>query len=379
MRANYFGLQDASGYAQQNGVPYGSLRLWDAGVSWRDVEKSQGVYDFTRLDALVAAANAKGIEVMLVVGGYTPAVYGAQNAVPPVAAFTAYCQAVLARYKGKIGYYSAWNEANPGGYFWSGTNAQLVPILKALWDTRNAVDPAAQIVGPSWASRLKFEQDDLTNLMSLGAWNYFTINGLSLYPLVGQGPEDAMDLVVTLRNALTAGGCPSSYPFWITEINYDVGGSTPPTLLPDYDQMSMLMRTYLLARTGPSNVDRVHWYRWDWGLDANGKPLANTYLTDPANKAVNSPAGNAFARVVAWMEGSTFGRVNQSNGVIHLIVHGTGQDRHIYWQPSGAATSVTFPAGTVVASSDVAGAALPGLSDRTISVTDRPKMVALKV
>ena len=33
---------------------YGSLRLWDAGVTWPDIETSPGVYDWSRLDSLRA-------------------------------------------------------------------------------------------------------------------------------------------------------------------------------------------------------------------------------------------------------------------------------------------------------------------------------------
>jgi hypothetical protein len=35
----------------------GSIRLWDNGVGWNDIEKSDNKLDWTRLDALVALAH----------------------------------------------------------------------------------------------------------------------------------------------------------------------------------------------------------------------------------------------------------------------------------------------------------------------------------
>src|SRR4029079_4744700 len=39
----FFGLHDKSMQVYSR-VPFGSLRLWDAGVTWRDVETSPGTY-----------------------------------------------------------------------------------------------------------------------------------------------------------------------------------------------------------------------------------------------------------------------------------------------------------------------------------------------
>src|SRR4029079_13272973 len=45
----FFGIHDQSGRAYDH-LTFGSLRLWDAGVTWKDVETSPGHYDWTRLD-----------------------------------------------------------------------------------------------------------------------------------------------------------------------------------------------------------------------------------------------------------------------------------------------------------------------------------------
>ena len=79
---------------------YGSLRLWDAGVTWPDIETSPGVYDWSRLDALVSAAQEHGVEVTLVLA-MTPSFYGPAPTLPPtdLTAYADYVRAVMTRYR----------------------------------------------------------------------------------------------------------------------------------------------------------------------------------------------------------------------------------------------------------------------------------------
>ncbi len=70
----YFGLHDSSREAYQH-LDVGSLRLWDAGVSWSQIETSPGVYDWNLLDSFVHAAQQHHTQVTLVLA-MTPAFYG---------------------------------------------------------------------------------------------------------------------------------------------------------------------------------------------------------------------------------------------------------------------------------------------------------------
>ena len=72
----FFGVHDSSLSSIANGTA-GSLRLWDAGVTWRDIETAPGVFDFSRLDAIVRAVSKyhvlisrfKQAIVIIVLGG----------------------------------------------------------------------------------------------------------------------------------------------------------------------------------------------------------------------------------------------------------------------------------------------------------------------
>ena len=124
MSPAFFGLHDGS-MAAYDGLTFGSVRLWDAGVQWNQVETSPGVYDWSRLDSLVSAAQAHGTEVTLVLA-MTPSFYAGPAAnLPPtdLADYAAYVRAVMARYRDfngsrGIAAYQVWNEGNVST-FWT--------------------------------------------------------------------------------------------------------------------------------------------------------------------------------------------------------------------------------------------------------------------
>src|SRR5262245_53867661 len=61
----FFGMHDASQLAYHR-VAFGSLRIWDAGATWRDMETSPGRFDWSRLDSLVSQAQDHGGRVTFV-------------------------------------------------------------------------------------------------------------------------------------------------------------------------------------------------------------------------------------------------------------------------------------------------------------------------
>ncbi|MHB1067592.1 MAG: hypothetical protein ACYC2Z_09250, partial [Candidatus Nanopelagicales bacterium] len=113
-------------------VPIGSLRLWDAGTNWSQVEAVKGVYDWVALDTALKTAERNGIDDVLLVLGGTPTwnasrvrpgdypVPGAASAPRSLAAWDAFVSAVVKRYAGRITAYQVWNEASLA-MFWNGT------------------------------------------------------------------------------------------------------------------------------------------------------------------------------------------------------------------------------------------------------------------
>jgi len=108
----YFGMHihRADSSTPWPGVRFGSWRLWDAYVSWPQLEPNRGQWDFKRLDKYVAMASLTGVNVLLPLG-LSPAwasarpnevsAYRYGNAAEPlnIEDWRSYVRAVAERYK----------------------------------------------------------------------------------------------------------------------------------------------------------------------------------------------------------------------------------------------------------------------------------------
>ncbi|HEX6937745.1 MAG TPA: hypothetical protein VF227_14590, partial [Actinomycetes bacterium] len=65
--APFFGMHDLNPATWPN-TQVGAIRLWDSGVTWREIETQPGVFDFSRLDSQIDTARANGAHVLVVLG-----------------------------------------------------------------------------------------------------------------------------------------------------------------------------------------------------------------------------------------------------------------------------------------------------------------------
>lgn len=327
----YFGVHDASTLAYGR-LPVGSVRLWDAGVAWDDVEITPGVYDFTRLDELVATARAHHVQVTLTLG-QTPAFYAASRTLPPVdpAVFDAYVRAVMTRYRGQIHAYQVWNEGNIST-FWTGTPAELAQLTSIVDTARDQLDQAATVVAPSFAVAMRYQLRWMGRFQrqvvdGRPVWAFYDANGLSLYPRHGGGPEAAMRLLARARGHLARAGVPSRKPVWASEVNYGVaGGNILATQIPAAEQAANVMRTYILGAA--RGLERVFWYRYDWGAR-----LGDTLLARPLDYTQLTRAGRAYRTTRAWLRGRLAGCRHDRLGTYRCHARYAGHDRLILWNP----------------------------------------------
>jgi hypothetical protein len=347
----------------------GSIRLWDAGVTWSALFPTQATPDWTRLDSLVRQAHANGTEVTLVLG-LTPAFAAADptdpdyaKTTPDLGMYTEYVHEVMSRYSpANWGYrgiaaYQVWNEANIAT-FWKGTLGELGQLTKAVHDVRNQVDKGALVVGPAMVIRMGYQQRGMrqfydTVVDGRPVWKYVDAISLNLYPLdtypAGSGtrmgtPEDSMAILATARSLLAKDQVPPTKPIWNTEVNYGMRagkyGGTPAVPIATRRQVAYVFRTYLL--NAAQGVKRVDWYAYDMGSLPGGGTLGNTHMTDPTDRAAGTllPAGRAFTRVQAWMRGGTLVGTTTKRPCITdrkgtytcLIRYANGVGR-VYWNP----------------------------------------------
>lgn len=345
-----FGMTD-SNPTTWPAVRVGAIRLWDSGVTWRDIETSRGVFDFTKLDAQVATARSKGAEVLLVLGqtpkfhATKPKAKGAYGrgatSMPTLKSWRNYVGKVVRRYKGKGVDYQVWNEGNVVDY-WTGTPKQMAQLTSVTAKVVAKNDKAADVVSPALATRLSSQRRWLRDFYKLrtggrdvGAW--VDVVSLNLYPMDKGRPEESMELLADSRSMLARLGVHK--PIWNTEINYGLrtGGGGTAKKISREKQAAFVARTFVL--NAASGVKRTFWYSWDL------QNLANTELIFPNGGL--SRAGTAYRVVGGWLIGTRMrGCATDSRGTFTCTAKYSGGVRRIYWNPSHTARIRTVPSAT---------------------------------
>ncbi len=191
--ATYFGMH-VHQFHNPKFVPppdqFGVWRLWDAGVSWRDLEPERGGWNFSRLDLALTTAEQRGIEVGITLGA-TPkwasarpserAFMGEGAAAEPVNLddWDRYVETLVKRYKGRIKFYEIWNEPGSAGFF-SGSTVTMVELSRRAYRIIKAIDPSAVVVTPAPAKFVslpwfqKFFDDGGGNYADVAGYHFFT-------------------------------------------------------------------------------------------------------------------------------------------------------------------------------------------------------------
>ena len=244
------------------------LRLWDSGVAWAQVERRPGVYDWSRLDAMVDWAERTGSSLMLVVGpgpkfysrtGTPLSSVPGSSIVPPrtLTPWIRYVTAVVTRYRGRIDSYEPWNEVNLG-MFYGGTPAQMAAMTRALKIVVDRLDPRAAVtsasVTPSSQHSRRLAAKHLRALAALG-WPV-DVHNTHIYSTIGTGVEGAKVNSAWYLHMLRRLRAPVR-PVWATEVNLN----EPPSLPLDAEQTrAAMMRVTVDAML--QGISRVYWYAW---------------------------------------------------------------------------------------------------------------------
>jgi hypothetical protein len=342
----FFGVTDhqpsVAGAAGWPRAPIGSIRLWDTGVSWRELEVRPGVWDFRKLDKIVATSRAHGARPLLVLG-QTPrfhatrptwvGFYGAgAPTVPKLNAWKRYVAAVAQRYRGNVDY-QVWNEPNVVG-MWRGSPQQMATLTYLAKHVLDVWAPNARLVAPSFPVRLAAQRAWVARYYAARSAGRPTgslvdVVSLNLYPAATGSPETSMALLRQSRAILARYHV--RRPVWNTEINYGMtGDGSNARNISRRREAANVTRTYVL--NAANRVGRVYWYSWD----LHG--LGNTEMTY-GNNASLAPAGVAFNVTATWLTGGRLRSCTVSgNGTYTCTVGSSTGVRRIYWNPSRTAS-----------------------------------------
>jgi hypothetical protein len=324
-------------------VSFGAVRLWDAGVSWGQVEQHRGQYWWVGLDHAVQAANAQNAQILYVLGA-TPkwaASNTSQGTYPNRGAasnprylsdWRRWVTAIATRYGPSIDAYQIWNEANLAS-FWQGTPRQMARLTLEAQRIIHRLDPTAQVVAASSTVRLtsaftRFFPAYLKELRRVG-WP------VDVFAIHTYGPSTATPALRATYVALARAELRDAHapirPLWDTEVNYGIQG--PGSRYPDRDiggtkAAIYVAQTYLdSVRLG---VARTFWYSWSAKTDLLGITMNSGY-----------PGATAFQTTHDWLADAVVDC--RSRHVRICRINRAGVLSTVAWTSSGASGAFTVP------------------------------------
>ena len=320
-----------------------SVRLWDTGTRWDQIETAPDQYTWDTLDAAVDNARAGGATDVLYVLGSTPqwaardpqipGLYGPGTTSLPkdTEDYVDFVREVANRYKGRITAYQIWNEANTRS-FYEGDWTALAKLTRRAHDAIKLIDPSAQVVGASSTvipgKLFQTESFFVRYARALHkAGDPVDAMAVHLYPVdTSKGPDARVRSIRAAQKVLNKVGIDK--PLWDTEVNYGDRRAGLPTVVPDSaTSVTYVGRTYLDSAT--LGIARTYWYGWDLGV-------LGIDMTDAAGI---TPAGRAFLTVRDWLTDARPAGCQDTEGVRRCsFVGADGSAFTVVWAQGGTVT-----------------------------------------
>ncbi len=311
-------------------------RLWDARVTWPDLEPLKGQWRFDNLDKSLALAEQHNANVLLTLGltprwasarpqepsGYQ---YGFAAEPNDLEDWRTFVKTVATRYKGRIHIYEVGNEPNVRK-FWTGTVDQMLVLTREAHDIIKRIDPTALLVSPSATAGSGTPW--LSEFLSKGGGEYVDIIGYHFY-VTPKPPETMVPLVEKVKKIMQQNGA-GDKPLWDTET-----GWFPPSQFDSGElAAAYLARSYLILWA--EGVQRLYWYAWD-----NNKMSLQTTASDSTTL---TPAGQAYDTIQKWLVGARMDWCNvDTDSTWTCQLNRNGSSQWIVWNPEQSKT-IDLPA-----------------------------------
>ncbi|MGB8407104.1 MAG: cellulase family glycosylhydrolase [Mycobacterium sp.] len=198
-------------------------------IPWTFIEPQNGTYDWSQMDMIINAAQARGMSIVGTITG-NPSWDGKAGVGQPNAqAYAGFAAAVASRYSTQISAFEIWNEENSQGFFASSqAAAAYTAVLKAAYTAIKAVDPTATVIAGGLASVANIPginespENFLSKILADGAAGYFDAIAYHPYNLetqlsAGAGlAESPLNQLNALRADLNSYGL-NGIQIWATE------------------------------------------------------------------------------------------------------------------------------------------------------------------
>lgn len=279
---------------------YKNVRLWDVGVTWKDINPEPDVWDWSRLDDIVRLGQGLGTKNFTYVLGMTPqwaAKYknadhfapwigpGSNSMPAKMSYWEAYVWNVATRYQGQIQNYQIWNEPQLRDFWHDYSKIDvLARMTKRAHSIIRRIDPDAKIVAAPILPRpssggVRRGAKYLVELKKL-KWPV-DVFSCHIYPEKRMGALRWKKMAQTVINTLEQLDAPDK-PLWVTETNYNLLNGEIKSLL--------RTRNYIRRTNKYANklgIDRVYWYAYGIHSDPNvlGIPFYSGSKGDGALKS----------------------------------------------------------------------------------------------
>lgn len=333
---------------------YGTVRsLANWKMCWYNIEKTQGVYDWTVADEWVNYYNGLGKDIIYTFQG-TPLFYAKPEhqtirdpmyqlggGSPPtnLTAVTNFITALLTRYAGKIKYVEQFNEPFFGVTTngWWGSVTELQTLANTIYTAVKAVNTNIIVISPSF---------DTPGIKNGGFKQYFTTvhptlnkNGYQLCDEIGWHPYGNVATVTPMFNTVsswlndkfgayaifqkTMAGLNSNKPWHITEYGLDGSLNTPIMdafyTLPLEEQANILVR--MLAVAAAMGAKSFNAYAYEYRLfgdlcSFNGSTI-NQILIDKLKEFTNNFCGHQIVECKLYHNG----RISIKNELGYTVVY----------------------------------------------------------
>ena len=337
--AGYFGMTMTATDSQE---PYpsasiASIRLWNTGTDWADMNPAAGVYDFDRFDMWLSEAANHNLSVLYTFGR-TPVwassdpkmgCHGNPNgqcAPPkdldpdgsgPDQLWKDFVTAIVNHNQqsptGHVSYWEIWNEPNAIGN-WKGTMAQTVRMAADAYNIIKKIDPSATVTSPAptgeWMPDGKHTAVALWMQQFLAAGGLSYVDVFSFHTYVWQKnslpvAEEVVPLIKSVKQVIASYHA-SSRPVWSTEGSYGAGVNGDQGL-GDPDLRAAFTARFLLLQYS-AGLQRFYWFAWDsippegWGTMWTWDQSSG--CTQPSGGGYLCGTGIAYQQLTDWMIGA---------------------------------------------------------------------------
>jgi polysaccharide biosynthesis protein PslG len=325
-------------YGQQNGpmtMAHGTGAGWiREEIRWDWVEHPLGQPDWGFTDEMVQDARGDGLDILGLLGYNNSAQTAGvvDYTVPDIGLWKNYVASVVTHYKGQIHAWEVWNEPDVP-YFWNGSVADYVNLLRETYTTIKSIDPTATVMNGACSN---LDLNWFNDFLNQGGAQYTDVLAFHPYAMkssIDNGQYQTLDLA-HFRDIQARTG----KPWWFTEI----GWSSAPDG-PDYGggvgseqaQASYMIRQYVMSLDFQGlNVEHIFWYNFhDDGTDPGN--VENNYGLIQNDWHTPKFTYTAYQQMTSHLTGATAqGTVDSGvgiayrfnrNGVIVDVVWGGGR------------------------------------------------------